>query len=324
MNQYIQMLRMVSRTFTLSIEQLPNNIRDSVALAYLLLRVSDCLEDHASMDAARKVQLLELWSKILDGQRSVKELTDQITDLDQSDPEVYVAQQAGLLLNFLQTLPSETRSYIVTHVKETTLGMARWQKQGPLVRTEADLDDYMHQVAGLVGYLLTDIFAWHCAKIQARKEILLPLSREFGLALQTVNVIRGLRNDYERGWVFVPHTFLEQVGITGDQLFLPDYEAKAMEVIKLLSDKSERHLRHGLEYIQMLPRTQHRIRLFCVWPLFFAARTLAISRNNTNVLRSEAKMSRPDVKKIIRDTTLMGWSNRWLDKYFNALSYSSM
>lgn len=324
MNQYIQMLRMVSRTFTLSIEQLPQNIRDSVALAYLLLRVSDCLEDHETMDAARKVHLLELWCDILDGHRTVEALTDQITDLDDSDPEVYVAQQAGLLLDFLQTLPPEMRIYISKWVKLTTEGMARWQRLGPNVKTEADLDDYMHQVAGLVGYMLTDIFAWHSASIQARKQALFPLSREFGLALQTVNVIRGLRRDYERGWVFVPHTFLEQVGISRDELFLPGCEDRAMEVVKLLADKAERHLQNGLKYITLIPRTEHRIRMFCVWPLFFAVKTLAISRDNVNVLLSEAKMSRKDVKNIIRDTKLMGWSNRWLNKYYAQLSDSSI
>jgi len=324
MNQYIQMLRQVSRTFTLSIEQLPQNIRDSVALAYLLLRVSDCLEDHETMEAARKVQLLELWCDILDGHRPVEALASQIADLDDSDPEVYVAQQAGLLLDFLHTLPSEMQSYISKWVKLTTQGMARWQQLGPNVKTEADLDDYMHQVAGLVGYMLTDIFAWHSASIQARKQILFPLSREFGLALQTVNVIRGLRRDYERGWVFVPHTFLEQVGITRDELFLPGSEDRAMEVVKLLANKAERHLQNGLRYITLIPRTEHRIRMFCVWPLFFAVKTLAISRDNVNVLLSEAKMSREDVQNIIRDTKLMGWSNRWLNRYYTHLSDSSI
>jgi hypothetical protein len=64
--------------------------------------------------------------------------------------------------------------------------------------------------------------------------------------------------------------------------------------------------------------------MFCVWPLFFAVRTLAISRDNVNVLLSEAKMSREDVKNIIRDTKLMGWSNRWLNRYYTHLSDSSI
>jgi farnesyl-diphosphate farnesyltransferase len=320
MNPYFQMLRAVSRTFTLSIEQLPKDIRDAVALAYLLLRVSDCLEDHATIDAARKAQLLELWGKILVGQESVRQLTDQIVDLDGTDPEVYVAQQAAMLVDFLQTIPAELRNFIINRVQETTLGMARWQRQGPYVNTEEELDDYMHQVAGLVGYLLTDLFAWHSRRIENRKDILLPLGREFGLALQTVNVIRGLRKDYERGWVFVPNTFFQQVGITPDQLFVPGFEDAALQVVRLLADKAERHLQHGLDYIKMLPRTQHRIRLFCVWPLFFAAKTLAISRNNINVLSAEAKITRTEVKTIVRDTTLMGWSNRWLNYYFASLN----
>jgi farnesyl-diphosphate farnesyltransferase len=314
---------MVSRTFTLSIEQLPKDIRDAVALSYLLFRVSDCLEDHATMDAVEKAQLLELWSKILEGQKAATELTHQIASLDASDPEVYVAQQADDLIDYLNTFPPEIRTIIIDRVNETTLGMARWQRQGPYVKTEAELDDYMYHVAGLVGYLLTDLFAWHSPRIKARKDALLPLGREFGLALQTVNVIRGLRKDYDRGWVFVPQTFLEQVDVTPDQLFMSNFEEKGLQVVRMLTDKAEQHLQHGLEYILTIPRTQHRIRLFCVWPLFFAVKTLAISRNNVSVLRDEAKMSRAEVKTIIRDTTLLGWSNRWLNRYYASLNYSS-
>ena len=91
----------------------------------------------------------------------------------------------------------------------------------------------------------------------------------------------------------------------------------------MLADKAEQHLQHGLEYILTIPRTQHRIRLFWIFPLFFAVKTLAISRNNVSVLRNEAKMSRTEVKTIIRDTTLLGWSNRWLNSYYTSLNYSA-
>lgn len=320
MNNYAHMLEMVSRTFTLSIEQLPKIVRDAITLSYLLLRVSDCLEDHESMDVERKIRLLELWDEILDGQKSALELTEQLTDLDSTDPEVYVAQQANDLMSFLKTFPHEIQSAITTRVKRTTVGMARWQRQGPYVETEAEMDDYMHQVAGRVGYLITDIFAWYSPRIMARKEELLPLAREYGLALQTVNIIRGMRKDYERGWVFVPRTYLDQVGITRDQLFDPSYEDNAIEVVNLLAEKAENHLRHGLAYIAAFPIHQHRIRLACMWPLFFAVKTLALSRNNIHVILQEVKMTRKDVKDIMRQTTLMGWSNKWLNKYYETLS----
>ncbi len=322
MNQY-EMLRKVSRTFALSIEQLPQTLRDIVTVSYLLFRVSDCLEDHETMEVERKVQLLHLWARVLSGEVSPENLTARISDLDHSDPEVFVAQHAGEIIEQLDQFPSEIQEAVRLRVIETSLGMARWQEHGPFVENEEALNDYMHEVAGRVGYLLTDVFAWYSPIIRKRKSQLMPLARELGLALQTVNVIRGMRKDYERGWVFVPRTFYEQVGLTCDGLFDPANIEPALRVIDMLADKAERHLQHGASYIMAFPRCQHRIRLACMWPCFFAVKTLALSRNNVNVLLAGAKMSRDQVKRIMRDTKLFGWSNHWLAWYYRYLSRPS-
>lgn len=319
MQQY-EMLRRVSRTFALSIEQLPQILRDSITVSYLLLRVSDCLEDNDVMEAGRKADLLRLWSQVLSKTTPVERLTTQLGHLDSSDPEHFVAQNAGDVIEHLHKLPNEIQEAIVERVNRTSLGMARWQEHGPYVDNEEEMDDYMHQVAGRVGYLLTDIFAWYSPIIRDRKEQLMPLSREYGLALQTVNVIRGMRKDYERGWVYVPRTFYEQVGLTRDSMFEPENLDKAIQVVDMLANKAERHLWHGMSYITAFPRRQHRIRLACMWPLFFAVRTLAISRNNANVLLAEAKMGRDQVSQIMRDTTWFGWSNHWLVRYYRLLA----
>ncbi len=318
MNHY-EMLRRVSRTFALSIEQLPQILRDSITVSYLLLRVSDCLEDNEVMDAEHKAELLRLWAQVLSEMAPMEKLTHQLTGLDSNDPENYVAQNATIIVEHLHKLPPEIQQAIVERVNRTSLGMARWQEHGPYVEDEAAMDDYMHQVAGRVGYLLTDIFAWYSPIIRTRKEQLMPLAREYGLALQTVNVIRGMRKDYERGWVFVPRTFYEGVGLTRDSLFAPENLDKAMQVVDMLADKAERHLWHGMSYITAFPRHQHRIRLACMWPLFFAVRTLALSRNNANVLLAEAKMGRDQVNMIMRHTTWLGWSNHWLVRYYRYL-----
>jgi hypothetical protein len=57
-----------------------------------------------------------------------------------------------------------------------------------------------------------------------------------------------------------------------------------------------------------------------MWPLFFAVRTLAISRSNANVLLTEAKMGRQQVKTIMRSTSFFGWSNHWLVRYYRYLA----
>jgi farnesyl-diphosphate farnesyltransferase len=193
-------------------------------------------------------------------------------------------------------------------------------ERGPQVNDETDMDDYMFEVAGRVGYLLTHLFAWYSLTIRNRKEILLPLSREFGLALQTVNVIRGLRKDYERGWVYVPKKFLSQVNLTAHELFQPEYRDQANQVLDMLADKAERHLHAALTCVKTLPPWQHRIRLACIFPLMFAIRTLAISRRNVQVFENEAKISRAEVKQIVTNSTLWGWSNIWLDSYYRKLN----
>ncbi len=312
-------LRNVSRTFAISIEQLPAALRDAVIIAYLMFRVSDCLEDTPDMAAGRKAELLRLWAKVLSGERTVDSLTEALADLDESDPEVYVAQHAGQLLDELHKLPRPNQEAILHHVHQTSLGMARWQEHGPFVETEEEMDDYMFEVAGRVGYMLTDLFAWHSPFIAKQKDKLRPLAREFGLALQTVNIIRGMRKDYERGWVFVPRTFYEPFGLTRDSLFAPENQGAALQVIARLADKAESHLRHGLQYIINIPPIHYRIRLACMWPLFFAIKTLAVSRDNIYVILNEAKITRTEVLRIIRNTTLMGWSDHWLRSYYSEL-----
>ncbi len=320
MQQLYQMLRQTSRTFALSIEQLPRILRDAGAVAYLLLRVSDCLEDHDSLPVPRKIELLYIWAEVLAGASAVESLTTRIAGLDGSDPEVNVAQNAGMLLQQLHTLPPELQEIITRRARETTLGMARWQAHGPYVEDEAALDDYMHEVAGRVGYLLTELFAWYVPAIARVKDELMPLARESGLALQTVNIIRGLRKDYERGWVFVPQTFYESVGLTQDSFFDPANLDRAMQVVALLADKADRHLQSSLRYVVTFPRRYHSIRLAAAWPFLLAVKTLAVSRDNVNVLLGEAKITRDQVKEILLYTKMFGWSNHWLRWYYNSLA----
>jgi len=318
MNHY-EMLRNVSRTFSLSIEQLPQELRETVTVAYLLFRISDCLEDHAELVAERKATLLRLWGDIVTGSRPAHDLITQISELDDNDPEVYVARRADIVMQYLNNIPEQPRKILASHVYETSQGMARWQEHGPFVNTEEEMDDYMHQVAGRVGYLLTDIFSWYSPAINKIRESLIPLGREFGLALQTVNIIRGLRKDYERGWVFVPATFFEKIGLSREEFFDKTNMDKALSVIKLLVDKAKRHLNNGLTFITLLPRKERRIRLFCIWPLLFAVKTLALSRNNPEVLTSETKITRHQVKNIVLVSSALFWSNSCLSRYYHYL-----
>jgi len=314
------LLRITSRTFALGIERLPRILCDATTIAYLLLRVSDYLEDNEEMESDEKVILLNLWVNILRETEDVETLTSKLTSADTNNPDAIVAHHAKEIMRHLHSLPYAVQEIIIHHVINCTLGMARWTKQGPTVNDEKDLDDYMFEVAGRVGYLITQLFAWYSITIRRKEKEIMPLAREFGLALQTVNVIRGIREDYDRGWVYIPQKFMLDMGLTKEQLFDPEHREQALKVLDLMTDKAERHLRLALQYVKSLPWWQHGIRLGCIFPLMFAIRTLAVSRHNAQVFESEAKMTRNEVKKIVLDSTLWGWSNLWLDRYYHELN----
>lgn len=314
------LLRTASRTFALGIERLPGVLCEATTIAYLLLRVSDYLEDNEEMDTDRKVELLNQWVNILREEAEIESLTCQFTQADTTNPDAIVAQHSKEILLQLKSLPYAVQEIIVRHVIHSTQGMARWTKIGPNVADEKEMDDYMFEVAGRVGYLVTQLFAWYTVSIRRIEQEIMPLAREFGLGLQTVNVIRGLREDFERGWVYVPKKFLSEMGLTKEQLFDAENRERALQVLDMLTDKAERHLREALKYVKSLPWWQHGIRLGCIFPLMFAIRTLAVCRRNAQVFESEAKITRAEVKKIVLDSTLWGWSNLWLDRYYSELN----
>lgn len=315
------LLRAASRTFAIGIDLLPSPVRGEVRIAYLLLRVSDYLEDNEEMDPGTKSALLKAWEAVLAGAPDRGRLLEVLDAATDPTPDALVARNARAVLAGLDAMDARAREIVGGYVRESTLGMARWVERGPDFADEADLDDYMHEVAGRVGYLLTDLFAYRePATLGPRRPQMLEPAREFGLALQTVNVIRGLHVDRDRGWVYVPRTFLG--GFRGDAsaLFRPEHRDTALAALERLVRKAERHLDMARGYVRSIPRRHHGIRLFCLLPLFFAVRTLAISRANPAVFDAETKMSRAEVRRIVAASRVLGASNAWMEWYCERLA----
>ena len=315
-------LKKTSRTFYLSISILPKAPANALCLAYLLLRVSDFFEDSRFIDCDEKIRLLSTWDAILGGAEFPARWRDSIAPSLGREADAIAAWYAEEILAEYRSLPRGLQSVIVTHVRNTTRGMIRWVKRGPHLHDEADLDDYMHEVAGRVGYLATEVFAWHSRSVRRVRSSLMSLARETGLALQTVNVLRGIADDAERGWSYIPEVYFEQEGLSRESFLEPRNRERANRVVVRLIRKAERHLDAAVEYVRIVPRSVHRVRLACIWPMMFAARTVGLLRERPYDATDDVKMTRKDVRKIVRFTAAFGWSNLLVDRYFRSLMSS--
>ena len=322
MKEYYELLRATSRTFAVGIEALPKPLRDAVTLAYLTLRVADYFEDSPTLTPDEKRSALDRWAGLVEHAAGpadgveLRLLAEAVAPEDADLPDQLAALKAASVLSGLARLPAALLQPIQSHTASTTRGMARWTTRGADFADEAALDDYMFEVAGRVGLLLTDLFCAHSPAVQGRRDPLLESAVSFGLGLQTVNIIRGLHEDPGRGWVYVPRHILPSdftEGETNPDLRHLESE-RQIEILNFLVAKAGAHIADALRYCQELPLKERGIRVFCIIPALLALRTADVSAGNALTFSGPVKVGRREVKRIILSARVLFFSNRWLER----------
>ncbi|MBZ8181921.1 squalene/phytoene synthase family protein [Oscillatoria salina] len=191
------MLEKTSRTFYIPINRLPSILQDAVASAYLCMRAIDEIEDSPKITNATKAQLLRQVS--LNLQAAVDNFSVEAfgTGLDSNSDEL---EEVTLRIGeWAKLAPVAVAPRIWDATAAMADRMAYWADNNWDIRSEADLDRYTFGVAGAVGLLLSDLWAWYDGTQTNRNHAL-----GFGRGLQAVNILRNHREDLERGVDFFP------------------------------------------------------------------------------------------------------------------------
>ena len=193
----LEVLKETSRTFYIPISQLPPGLIEAVASAYLLMRAIDEIEDHDTLDNAVKAHLLRSLS--LNFQAAVATSTPQDFALG-LDSDAHCLPEVSLRIGEWALLAPET---IAPRIWGATAAMADrmayWAERNWTIHTETELNQYTFSVAGAVGLLLSDLWAWHDGTQTNRMQAI-----GFGRGLQAVNIARNYKDDLERGVNFFP------------------------------------------------------------------------------------------------------------------------
>jgi len=193
----LDVLKETSRTFYIPISHLPPRLQEAVASAYLCMRAIDQVEDHPHLDPLFKAELLRSLSLNLQAAGPGSIEADFGTSLDLYADEL---DEVTLRVGEWALLAPKT---IAPRIWDATAAMAdrmaHWSTCGWRIQTEADLDSYTFSVAGAVGLLLSDLWAWYDGTQTNRLQAI-----GFGRGLQTVNILRNRREDLSRGIDFFP------------------------------------------------------------------------------------------------------------------------
>lgn len=324
------MLSLVSRTFALNIQVLPMSLKRPILLAYLFCRMADTLEDDKNLSKDKKVELLESFRLVFVDRENWRVRLQEFVNL--LPQEWFQSEDCDQLLTAWPLWPMDlffdlADKYINAvspWIIEMCDGMIDYsnkrdgQKGWMGLESVDELDDYCYYVAGTVGYMLCDLFFVYSPLINVptyRK--MKELAVSFGLGLQVTNIIKDMKEDATRNTCFVPQALFEKYGTTPDALIEGRDQEEMRKVVDFLVLKAFGHLEDAKNYSLLIPRLEPKIRLFCLWPLFMATATLAEVNSNDKVLTDDkVKITRDEVKGIIKGTTLKVLFNSSIEKMF--------
>ena len=192
----LEVLKATSRTFYIPISRLPSGLQEAVASAYLCMRAIDEIEDHPDLDNLLKAKILQTISLTLQTAANDFAVDDMVRALSTYHllPEVTTRIGEWALL-----APESIAPRIWDSTAAMAERMAHWASINWRVYTEDDLDRYTFGVAGAVGLLLSDLWAWYDGTQTNRTHAI-----GFGRGLQAVNILRNHTEDLARGVDFFP------------------------------------------------------------------------------------------------------------------------
>jgi phytoene synthase len=95
---------------------------------------------------------------------------------------------------------------------------------GHRYRTEAELQLYCHRVAGTVGEMMAPVLGFTAPEALLHAETL-------GRAMQLTNILRDVREDLERGRLYLPEEHLERFGVSAQGLWRKERSAALDQLI---------------------------------------------------------------------------------------------
>ena len=187
-----------AKNFYYSFRVLPEHKRNAMCAVYAFMRRADDISDDESLPIAERRAVMSRW---LEAWREARRSGI-------SDDPVFVA------LNDTQKRFSIPDTLLEELVQGTTMDLeprAQMENQLQTFATFEELYRYCYLVASVVGLVCIRIFGY--TDVRAEK-----LAEETGVAFQLTNILRDVKEDVERGRIYLPLDLLHEFGVNVDRV----------------------------------------------------------------------------------------------------------
>jgi farnesyl-diphosphate farnesyltransferase len=300
-----RLLSGVSRTFALTIPQLPKDLRRVVAVAYLLCRIVDTIEDEPALSIGAKRRFCELFVSVVDGLADAERLSTELAPLLSGHAlpaEHELIREIPRVVGIVRGFSRSQQRALGDCVAIMSEGMVEFQANADRAGLAdlAALDRYCYHVAGVVGEMLTRLFCEHSPAIDRNRDELMSLAVSFGQGLQMTNILKDLWEDLERGTCWLPRTVFAEAGFDVAALARERYSDSFGRGLARLIAIAHGHLRDALRYTLLIPAGETGIRNFCLWAIGMALLTLRkIDRHRDFRSGDQVKISRASVRATV-------------------------
>lgn len=298
-------LQGVSRTFALTIPQMPDALELVIGNAYLLCRITDTIEDDIGLNTAQKHLYIEHFLDVIAGRSSAQQFAQALLPLlgkECPPAEQDLIHHTERVIRVTHGFTAAQQDILLRCVTVMAGGMSHFQAvENPFGLADmSQLNSYCYHVAGVVGEMLTSLFCDYSDEMAVHQQQLMELSVHFGQGLQMTNILKDVREDMSRGVNWLPRDLFARHGVDLEDLPAA-FETEAFaQVIEHLIAIAHDHLRKALTFTLMIPARERGMRRFCLWAIAMAVKTLAkINKDRHYHDPASTKITRNSLRRII-------------------------
>lgn len=281
-----------AKNFYYSFRVLPEPKRNAMCAVYAFMRHADDISDDDAVPVTERrvvmAQWLEAWREARRG--------------GVSDDPVFIA------LNDTQKRFAIPDSLLEDLVRGTTMDLEPRALAEEELQTFATFDDlyrYCYLVASVVGLVCIRIFGYTDAMAERYAE-------ETGVAFQMTNILRDVKEDAERGRIYLPLDLLQEFGVSLDRVKAlssgSPMEANERAMLHVFGSKAEQYYASANRLLPLIDRDSRA----ALWVLvtIYHRLLLKISKADSDVFTRRISVSTPAKLTILTKGAVMTLRNR--------------